>query len=354
MAIRSFDRRVLASALMSVVFVVAGSAFAQTASPPKPGLDPAKIQELQAEGVRFQARIDEAARAFERNARLRKFTPEQRRDLTRFVSASLLFALLHEVGHALISEMGLPVLGREEDAADAYAVFALLRIQTEFTESVLIEAAKSWFLVDERAQTEGIKASMYDKHGMDKQRAYQIVCLMVGFDADKFGKLARDVGMPEDRQASCVGDYMNAWWSWDTLLKPHLRATDQPKQRIDAVYGPGKGMFDSYAGAARTIRLLETIAAAESDLYVWRAPFTIRMEACGSQNAHWDNDAKKILICYEVAADFASLYGEYVILKAPSSRKQPSYRSPVGGSCPPDQLDVAAADAIRYYSGGEH
>jgi hypothetical protein len=354
MAIHSFDRRVFASALMSVVLVVAAPAFAQTATPPKPGPDPANIQELQAEGMRFQARIDEAARAFERNARIRKFTPEQRRDLTRFVSANLLFALVHEVGHALISEMGLPVLGREEDAADAYAVLSLLRIGTDFTESVLIEAARSWFLVDERAQTEGIKASMYDRHGMDKQRAYQIVCLMVGFDADKFRKLASDVGMPEDRQDSCVGDYMNAQWSWDRLLKSHLRAAGQPKQKIDAVYRPGKGMFDSYAGAARTIRLLETIAAAESDRYVWRAPFTIEMDVCGSQDAHWDNDSKKILICYEVAADFASLYADYVILKNPSSHKQHVYRSRVGTSCPPDQLDVAAADAIRYYSGGEH
>ena len=354
MAICPLGRRAFACALMSGFLLAAECAFAQTPAPPKAGLDPAKVQELQAEGIRFQARVDAAASAFEENPKLRKFTQEQRRDLTRFVSANLLFALVHEVGHALISEMGLPVLGREEDAADAYAVFALLRIGTPFTESVLIEAAKSWFLADERDQAEGIKASMYDEHGMNKQRAYQIVCLMVGSDPDKFGKLASDVGMPEDRQGSCAGDYSNAKWSWEMLLKPHLRALGQPKQTIDAVYGPGKGMFDAYAEAVHTSRLLKTVAAAESDLYVWRTPFTIEMQTCGQQDAHWDVQAKKILICYEVAADFASLYGDYVILKDPSFHKQPMYRNRVGRSCPAGKLDVAAADAIRHYSGGEH
>jgi hypothetical protein len=354
MAICSLDRRLCASVLAFVLLLGIGAALAQAPQPPRLGLDPAKIQQLQAEGVVFQARVDEAAHAMEGQPKLHKFTYEQRRDLVRFMVANLLFALVHEVGHALVSEMGLPVLGQEEDAVDAYAVVAMLRIGTEFTESVLIQAAKSWFLADERAQEEGIKAAMYDEHGLDKQRAYQIVCLMVGSDPDKYGKLAGEVGMPEERQARCAGDYSNAKWSWDTLLKPHLRAPDQPKQKIDVVYGPGKGMFDAYAEANRTVRLLETIANIESDLYVWRTPFTIEMEACGRQDAHWDLSAKKILICYEVAADFASLYGDYVILKDPASHKQPTYRTRVGGACPPEKLDIAAANAIRYYSGGEH
>ena len=36
----------------------------------------------------------------------------------RFVTANAEFTLLHEMGHLLINELQLPVLGREEDAAD--------------------------------------------------------------------------------------------------------------------------------------------------------------------------------------------------------------------------------------------
>src|SRR5438477_5007058 len=40
---------------------------------------------------------------------------------------------LHEIGHVLIAEMKLPVLGREEDAADTYATRRLLlQVGTNF------------------------------------------------------------------------------------------------------------------------------------------------------------------------------------------------------------------------------
>ena len=338
--------RRLSSVVVGVLLLGAGPALAQTKGPPA-----FVTAEMQAQAAALEARVAEAARALDKNPKLQKFTHEQRKDLVEFVSGNLLFALVHEVGHALVSEMGLPVLGREEDAADAYAVVSMLRIGTSFTENVLIDVAKGWFLADERAQTEGIKAAFYDEHGMDKQRAYQIVCLMVGSDPDKYGKLATDVGMPEQRQAGCEGDYSNAKWSWDTLLKPHLRALDQPKQKIDTVYGPGKGMFNGMAEAAQIIRLIETVAEFESERYVWRSPFTIEMQTCGVQNAQWDLSAKKITICYEIGADFMSLYVDYVINKDEAANAQVRARR---DPCLAGSLDVAAATAIRHYSGGQH
>jgi hypothetical protein len=170
----------LSSLLVGVLLLGAGPALAQTNEPE------AGLAEAQARAAAFEARMNEAARALDTNPKLRKFTQEQRKGLVEFVSGNLLFALVLEVGHALVTEMGLPVLGREEDAADAYAVLSMLRIGTNFTDAVLIKAATSWFLADERAQREGIKASFYDEHGLDKQRAYQIVCLMVGSDAIRY------------------------------------------------------------------------------------------------------------------------------------------------------------------------
>ena len=347
-------RRLSTRALLSVLLLGAGLGLARAAPAEAPPQLPTPADLFKAPSEPIQARIDQAARDIDKNPKFRKFTEQQRKDLVQFVSSNLLFALMHEVGHALVSEMGLPVLGREEDAADSYAVIAMLRIGSTFTEGVLIQAAKSWFLADERAQAEGIKASYYDEHGMDKQRAYQIVCLMVGSDPDKFGKLATDVGMPEERQAACEGDYSNAKWSWEMALKSHRRTTDQPKQKIDAVYGAGKGMFDVYADLTRTIRLLDTIANAESELYVWRSPYTIEMQTCGIQNAHWDLSAKKITICYEIAADFASLYTDYVVLRTAPAKQPVLHARLQQRPCPAGPLDMAAANAIRYYSGGEH
>jgi len=63
-----------------------------------------------------------------------------------FVAGNMLFVLLHELGHAAITEMGLPVLGRMEDAADSFAALRLIRVGSDFSHRVLIEAAKGWFL----------------------------------------------------------------------------------------------------------------------------------------------------------------------------------------------------------------
>jgi hypothetical protein len=55
---------------------------------------------------------------------------------------------------------------------------------------------------------------------------------MVGSDPEKFKDLADEAKLPKARQDSCVGDYSNAVYSWDLLLKSHRRTPDQPKTKI--------------------------------------------------------------------------------------------------------------------------
>ena len=50
----------------------------------------------------------------------------------------MLFVVAHEMGHAVISELKLPVLGREEDAADTFAIIAALTgVANDFSYRVL-------------------------------------------------------------------------------------------------------------------------------------------------------------------------------------------------------------------------
>jgi hypothetical protein len=35
------------------------------------------------------------------------------------------------------------------------------------------------------------------------------------------------------------------------------------------------------------------------------------MRACGDSNARWDLQERKIILCYEIAAEFAELYFQY-------------------------------------------
>src|SRR5262249_24900374 len=173
--------------------------------------------------------------------------------------------------------------------------------------------------------------AFYDEHGLDQQRAYEIVCLMVGSDPDKFAEAANKVKMPEDWQESCRGDYSNASWSWNTLLKPHLRAPDQPMQQIDALYGPIEGRpgtleerLATVAQVIRKVQLLETVASGERDRYIWRRPITLEMKSCGQPGAGWYLKAQKITVCYELALEFVMLYRDFGLAALPKALKRRS------------------------------
>jgi hypothetical protein len=155
---------------------------------------------------KFQERIDAAVRALlENNPRFTDLSPQYVQKLVEFVSGNMLFVLLHEMAHVSITQMGLPVLGRTEDAADTYAALRLIRSGSNFSHRVLIEAAEGWFMADRRDQKMGDKVAYYDEHGLNHQRAYQIVCLMVGSGDEKFKDLARETKLPEERRDACAG-----------------------------------------------------------------------------------------------------------------------------------------------------
>jgi hypothetical protein len=276
---------------------------------------------------KFQARIDEAARALRDNPQLKNLSPRYLQGLAEFVSGNMLFVLLHEMAHATITQMGLPVLGKMEDAADSFAALRLIRVGSDFSHHVLMEAAKGLFLADRRNQKgpEG-RVAPYDEHGLNRQRAYQIVCLMFGSDEEKFKDLASETKLPEASHDHCAGDYSNAAYSWDLVLKSHRRAPDQPKTKLDVVYGPADGRAAIAQQVARSIRLLETVAEHAADEFAWPAPFTLELQGCGFPNARWDLATHKLTLCYELAAEFADLYRDYADARADGSRTPDSWK----------------------------
>jgi hypothetical protein len=262
----------------------------------------------------LERRVAEAVRTLADNPRLKGMSQAQREKHVEFVVGNLLFALGHEAGHAAISDMGIPVVGREEDAADIFATLMALMCEDGFGDRVLANAALGWFFSDRRdrrERREGAEAAYYDGHGMDLQRAYNVVCLMVGSNMGKFAGVASAAKLPVERQATCQDDYLNAKWSWEQVLQPHLRKPDQAKTAISVVYGPGNGQYDTHAAVSQQMKLLETIAETMSDRFAWRAPVSLEMQTCGDANARFEFRTKKVVLCYELAGEFSELYRRY-------------------------------------------
>jgi hypothetical protein len=130
------------------------------------------------------ARLEAAVEAMSTHPRVKNM-PELKAS-THFMTGNMLFVVLHEMAHGLIADLQLPVLGREEDAADQFATVAMLKMGTEFSHRTLVNAAKGWFLSDRRSRERGDQVVYYDAHGLDLQRDYNIICILVGSDTERF------------------------------------------------------------------------------------------------------------------------------------------------------------------------
>ena len=272
---------------------------------------PSRAQDLPTGAEVFQAGVDEAARELAKVPGLKRLTPQQRQARAEFVFGNMLFVTIHELAHALVSEMDLVVLGREEDAADAYATLGALKCGTELGRRVLVEAAKGWFMTAQRDRKDGEVSHYYDRHGLDAQRAYQIVCLMVGSNPARFKDLADETQLPDDRRRSCGWDYDTASRSWDRALTQHHRSPDQPKGQIQVIYGEGKGELELFSRIFSGTRFLETIVDQVANMYSWPEPIVMEMRSCGEPNARWTIPTRRLHVCYELAQEFAELYKEY-------------------------------------------
>jgi hypothetical protein len=133
------------------------------------------------------------------------------------VSGTVVFALMHELGHALIDVLSLPTTGREEDAVDQLATILIL--QQGPTGDSLAFGAVGWFAIKARS-SELDNLAFADDHGLDQQRVYNIVCWIYGKDPDRYPEIVSDNLLPEHRRDQCPAEYRRVAESWRRLLAP--------------------------------------------------------------------------------------------------------------------------------------
>jgi hypothetical protein len=278
---------------------------------------PAAIAQSAEEQAKIAAGTEEAVKAMAGNPRTATLSRQARRQIVEFVVGNAVFVLAHELGHGLINEMNMPVLGREEDAADSFAIVTMLKLGTAFSERVLFEAGKGLFLSAHRDKQEKSPLAFYGEHGLDLQRAYNVVCFMVGSNPEKYRQLAADTNLPKERQESCVYEWKNTAWSWGEVLQKHLRG-DKPKTAVRVEYEDNK-TFAVQARIMRDMGLLQSFATHAAEHYAWPNPITIEARSCGSANARWRQ--RVLTFCYELIGEFIELYVEH------SSTLPPRYRA---------------------------
>ena len=153
---------------------------------------------------------------------------------TDAVVRSMEFVLNHEVGHALVRQFGLPVLGREEDAADGFGTFILLERGGPQDVYSVLRGAESF---GQMSLFED--ASPADEHSTNSQRYYNILCWMVGSDQARFAAYAQQLGFPVRRQQLCPFEWNQLRSSWvqvlGSALKPRAPLPTAPAEPLTIV-----------------------------------------------------------------------------------------------------------------------
>jgi hypothetical protein len=129
-----------------------------------------------------------------------------------FATDVTLHVVLHELGHAVIREFDLMVLGNEETMADAFATHLLTEHFPEHAVSAISARVRS--LMIEANEVPRDQWTVRGEHDNDARRAYQIAALAIAADKEKYAGVAEIVGMSKrniDKACDYGSDIHQAW-----------------------------------------------------------------------------------------------------------------------------------------------
>ena len=138
---------------------------------------------------------------------------------------------LHEGAHAIFDYFKVPVLGREEDAADLVSAYALLRLFGPEAQVLipgivyyyLSETGEHTFRTLERKRFHVVGGhAQANVHSNPLQRMYNVMCLAYGADPVRFRNVVALGVLPKDRAEGCADEYAQTAHAFDTLIRPHI------------------------------------------------------------------------------------------------------------------------------------
>lgn len=221
-------------------------------------------------------------------------TAEADDDRTAFVEANVLGIFYHELGHAMIDLLDLPIFGQEEDAADVASILMIDLLWEDATALDLAYATADGFYAEAR-RVDADEVTFWGVHGPDAQRFYNTVCLFYGGNPESRRDFAEYMELPTERADTCAEEYDLALKSWGAVFET-LSDLD------------GADLTFQSDASGDWVDLLAAEVAALNDHFSWPEKLTVSAGPCGEANA-WYNPGKiEIRFCSEFVPHLDSLY----------------------------------------------
>lgn len=134
----------------------------------------------------------------------------------------VLAIFLHETGHAVFNMLQIPVLGREEDAADQFAAYVMLKLGKDEARRLILGTAYHHSLQMPGQQVTLPIQLLSNEHSTPAQRAFNILCIGYGADEKLFADVVEKNYLPKGRAEVCAGEYDDLNFAMTKLIGPHI------------------------------------------------------------------------------------------------------------------------------------
>ena len=249
----------------------------------------------------------------------------------RFVTANAEFTLFHEMGHLLITELQLPVLGREEDAADQLGLIGLFLRNNQTKDRAfyrkLVDIAEYWRLEWQRPKPTYEEVQTWDSHALDAQRFYNIACLIYGSDPDNLDWVMETTELPAERALYCDQEFAQARHAVEWFEARLRRPPNRPvRHRISVQYDPPPAHISNGQDILQRVREsgeLEAVAKLASEMFELPRDGQLRLSGCGSPDSWYDSRNAEVVLCYERLEHFLLLSQEYTTSEIEAAKTRP-------------------------------
>ena len=234
-----------------------------------------------------------------------------------FVTANVQFTLCHELTHALIATFDIPVLGREEAAADQIATLCILYPETTSDRDPhaiekLAAVADAWRIEWEMDKESGGTA-YWDEHELDIQRYYNVLCMLYGSDPEEFEALPDRIDLPWQRAWTCADHEYDrtikaGQWLLETFGVPDEPAASRRGGQVRVFYD------EPTESKQRAHKLLVESAVFEHKSKLMNSIFDlpddiaiVAADCLGDATAYWTDDQREVVFCYDLVERFVRL-----------------------------------------------
>jgi hypothetical protein len=209
-------------------------------------------------------------------------------EISTFAKDVTLHVVLHELGHALIREFDLPILGNEETMADAFATHVLTTRLPERAVDVL--RARTMSLMIEAREVARAEWTVRGEHDNDARRAFQIAALAVAADPVKYAPVAKVVEM-SDREIQKAKDYgAEIHRSWRRTLGPLWMPEGMRSKEARLVCDPESVLVDSLKSTGLGPELESILTR-----FDWHSQVTVRF-VDGDGRAGWNRSTRTVSV----------------------------------------------------------